>query len=109
MKYIKLNNIQAKKVAGREGSFNANDPRFIEEDFFIIILTDLLPIAKRYITRLIQSNSVDTIDMENISDKNVDVLKLKAVFEEGETEGNARLAERVTKWDYTTREIKSEL
>lgn len=107
MIYIKLNNIQAKKIAGKEDDFNANDPRFIEEDFFIVILRDLLPIAKRYVMRLVKSDNAKVIDMSKVADR--DVIKLKAVFKETESQGDARMVTRVTKWDYTKITISKEL
>ncbi len=107
MRYIKLNNTQAKKIAGKYDSFNAIDPRFIEEDFYIVILEDLLPIAKRYIKKLITSGKVGTIDMSKTIDS--DVVKLNSVFNETAEESRARVGTRVTKWDYTEKEIKDEL
>ncbi len=103
MKFIKLNNIQAKRISGKEDEFNANDPRFIEENFYIVILEDLLPIAKRYIESLV----VTVIDMANSSD--LDVIKLNSVFNETDSEANTRIATRITKWDYTKIDIKEEL
>lgn len=107
MKYIKLNNTQAKKIAGKEDRFNANDPRFIADVFFIVILEDLLPIAKRYIEKLISGGTVEIIDMSKKTDP--DVIKLNATFNETEAEGNARINSRVTKWDYAKIEITKEM
>ncbi len=107
MKFIKLNNTQAKRISGKEDRFNANGFTFIGENFYIVILEDLLPIAKRYIKKLISGRKVEIIDMSKRT--NPDVIKLKAVFKETTEEGEARIATRVSKWDYTKMEIKKEL
>lgn len=111
MKFIKLDNTQAKKLSGRYGNFNAANPRFIGEDFYIMPfgkdLMEIFGIAKRYLKRLASSGKIKIIDMSKATDP--DVIKLKSVFKETEAEGDARLATRVTKWDYTTRDITTEL
>ena len=107
MKYIKLNNTQAKRISGKEDRFNANDPRFIAENFYIVISEDLLPIAKRYIKKLMSGRKVKIIDMSKRTDP--DVIKLKSVFREPIDEAETRIATRITKWDYTKIEIKEEL
>ncbi len=105
MKYIKLNNTQGKKISGKEDEFNANNPRFILENFYIVILNDLLPIAKRYVNKLIKENKSKIIDMSERLDP--DVIKLETVF--NETIEEADIRKRITKWDYTKIEIKEEL
>ncbi len=107
MKYIKLNNTQSRKIAGKEDAFNANDPRFIKEGFFIVILKDLLPIAKRYVTRLLKEGKAKVIDM--LIKIDIDVIELNKAFNETEEEGDLRIDSYVTKWDYTKIDIKKEL
>lgn len=109
-KFIKLKDIHAKRLAGKyQGT--AIDPRFIDVDFNIIPLAkDLLQmmgIAKRYIKKLVNSGQAKIIDMSNTSDP--DVVKLKSVFKETIKQGTMRIAKRVTKWDYLTRDINTEL
>ena len=109
-KFIKLNDIQANKIAGKyEGT--ALDPRFIEVDFNIIPLSrDLLTvfgIAKRYLIRLKNQGKIKIIDMSVASDR--DVVKIKKVFRETMEEGQVRIVKRVTKWDYTKIDINEEL
>ncbi len=109
-KFIKLNDNQANKLAGKyQGT--AIDPRFIDVDFNIIPLSkDLLQmmgIAKRYLKRLKAQGKIKIIDMSNASDS--DVVKIKKVFRETMEQGSTRIAKRVTKWDYMTRDINQEL
>ncbi len=103
MKYIKLNNLQAKEIAGKEDDFNANDPRFIENNFFIVILDDLLPIAKRNINELIRIGKVKIIDMTKKTE--ADPIKIKEVSNQTLRQSSVRIKSRITIWDYTKVEI----
>jgi len=111
MKYLKLNNTQARKLTGKYDEFNAFDARFIEEDFYICSqinrLGEVFGIAKRYLNRLIDSGEIKVIDMSNKTDP--DVIKLTNVFKETERQNNTRIERRVTKWDYNKIEINKEL
>ena len=109
-KFIKLTDLQAKRLAGKyQGT--AIDPRFIEVDFNIIPLSkDLLQmmgIAKRYLKKLKNAGKIKIIDMSVASDP--DVKKLKLVKKETINEGTIRVNTRVTHWDYTSRDINTEL
>ncbi len=109
-KFIKLNDIQAKKIAGKYNGV-AIDPRFIEIGFYIIQLgedmMDEFAVVKRYLKKLSQSSEINIIDMANTSD--VDVKKINSVFNETMDDSNRRISKRVTKWDYTKVDIKDEL
>jgi len=105
MKFTKLDNAQAKKVSGKYDSFNALDPRYVEENFFILPLelSDAFMIAKDYINNL----SLKVIDMGDKND--TDAITLKLMFSENENQSDARNARRVEKWDYNKIEINKEL
>ena len=112
MKLIKLNNIQAKKIAGMYGKYHAIDPVFIEEDFFLVPLAgDLDEIyyntAITYLLKLSSQGKIKEIDTANKTDP--DVIKLLAVKKETLDESSARIATRITKLDYTKVDIKDEI
>lgn len=111
MKLIKLNNVQAKKIAGMYGKYHALDPVYVEENFFYIPISrdlkTIYGIAKRFIKRLIQQGKIKIIDTSIKTDP--DVIKLMAVKKETVDESSARVATRVTKWDYTKIDIKDEI
>jgi len=107
MKFIKLNNTQAKKISGKEDDFHANGSRFIDNDFFIVVLEDLMPIAKGLIKTMLSQGKATVIDMSKKT--NADVIKIMSVLIETEAQGNARIATRSAKWDYTKMEVTEKL
>lgn len=118
MKYLKLNSVQAKKLAGMYDRFNALDPVFVgiddstgEEEFIlqsIERLGNVFGIAKRYLQKQADDDKIKIVDTI-INPTDPDVIKLNAISKETDVEIDARINSRVTKWDYTKIEIKKEL
>ncbi len=110
MNLIKLNNIQAKKIAGRYDKGHALDPAFIEEDFFIIPinedLSEVYGIAKRYLQKLLTAGDINIIDTAVSTDP--DVIKWTAIKKETAEQSEVRITSRITKWDMA-KEITREL
>ncbi len=105
---IKLNSVQAARMAGKYDKYHAIDPVFLEEDFFIIPpdLPEVYGIAKRYIKKLTDDGKIKILDTNNRTD--ADVQKLLAIKKESDAEATIRILSRTTKWD-VERIINTEL
>lgn len=111
MKYIKLNDEQAKMIEGKYSTGHILKTRPIVVKYNILPLdimeNKIFGIANRYIKKLLESGKAKIIDMADASDP--DVIKLNTVFTETEEEEKVRVGTQITKLEYTKKEVKKEL
>jgi len=110
MKVLKFNNTIAEKIAGRVDKFNAIDPIFIQDDFWILPEDMLInfqgkfPALVNKIINQITLGNITVIDMEDTG--NTDVITISLTKNETDEQNEARIVRRKVFWDYTTKSIE---